>query len=142
MSHKIQISRGPAATQPAVERHFNELQSRYGEVDVINLIGNKEGELILGKEYNDRIYDLNGDGVENRLRMINFDFNAICKGGNYDNVSLLIDQIQDRLESFDFFLLDMEMDTPINYQKGVFRTNCVDWYENKVYIFVLNQLSL
>ncbi|RIA99440.1 SacI homology domain-containing protein [Glomus cerebriforme] len=126
MSHKIQISRGPAATQPAVERHFNELQSRYGDVDIINLLGVKEGEAILSKEYSERISNLNGNGVDNCLRMKNFDFHTICKSGSYENVSLLINDIQDRLESFCFFLIDMETNSPIFYQKGVFRTNCVD----------------
>src|SRR5579862_4654371 len=127
MSHKIQISRGAAATQPAVERHFNELQSRYGDVDMINLLGVKEGEIVLSKEYNERIFNLNGNGVENRVRMKNFDFHTICKSGSYENVILLIHDIQDRLEFFCFFLIDMETNLPIFYQKGVFRTNCVDW---------------
>src|ERR1044071_9141690 len=126
MSHKIQISRGPAATQPAVERHFNELQCRYGDVYVINLLGVKEGEFILSKEYSERIASLNGNGVDNRVGMKNFDFHTICKGGSYENVSLLIQDIQERLEGFCFFLLDLETNSPIFYQRGVFRTNCVD----------------
>ncbi|CAI2179303.1 19761_t:CDS:10 [Funneliformis geosporum] len=126
MSHKIQISRGPAATQPAVERHFNELQSRYGDVDVINLLGIKEGESVLSKEYKERVNDLNGNGIENRVRMTNFDFHTVCKSGSYENVSLLLNKIRERLESFNFFVLDMETNSPIFYQKGVFRTNCVD----------------
>ncbi|GBB91089.1 hypothetical protein RclHR1_01820018 [Rhizophagus clarus] len=126
MTHKIQISRGPDATQPAVERHFNELQSRYGDVDIINLLGVKEGESILSKEYEERIFNLNGNSNDNFVRKNDFDFHTICKGGSYENVSLLIHDIQDRLESFCFFLMDMETNTPIFYQKGVFRTNCVD----------------
>lgn len=127
MSHKIQISRGPDATQPAVERHFNELEIRYGDVDIINLLGVKEGESILSKEYKERILNLNENSGDNFVRMNNFDFHTICKSGSYENVSLLIHDIQDRLESFCFFLLDMETNSPIFYQKGVFRTNCVDW---------------
>lgn len=127
MSHKIQISRGPDATQPAVERHFNELQIRYGDVDIINLLGVKEGESILTKEYKERILNLNENSGDNSVRMNNFDFHTICKSGSYENVSSLIHDIQDRLESFCFFLMDMETNSPIFYQKGVFRTNCVDW---------------
>lgn len=128
MSHKIQISRGPAATQPAVERHFNELHNRYGDVYVTNLLGIKEGESVLSKEYRDRISDLNGNGADNRVPMKDFDFNTICRNGSYENVSLLITDIKDQLEAFCFFLLDIETNTPIFKQKGVFRTNCVDWY--------------
>ncbi|CAG8622154.1 10250_t:CDS:2, partial [Dentiscutata heterogama] len=126
MSHKIQISRGPAATQPAVERHFNELQSRYGDVHIINLLGVKEGEYVLGKEYKDRIIDLNGNGLENRVLFTNFDFNSICKTGNYENMVQLFSLIGEKLEYFAFFALDRETNSPIFYQKGVFRANCMD----------------
>ncbi|KAF0414452.1 DNase I-like protein [Gigaspora margarita] len=126
MSHKIQISRGPAATQPAVERHFNELQSRYGDIQILNLLGTKEGEYILSKEYQDRIIDLNGNGLENRVLFTDFDFNSICKNGNYENMAQLFSMIGEKLEYFAFFALDKETNSPIFYQKGVFRTNCMD----------------
>ncbi|RIB17656.1 Endonuclease/exonuclease/phosphatase [Gigaspora rosea] len=132
MSHKIQISRGPAATQPAVERHFNELQSRYGDVQILNLLGTKEGEYILSKEFQDRIIDLNGNGLENRVLFTNFDFNSICKNGNYENMAQLFSMIGEKLEYFAFFVLDKETNSPIFYQKGVFRTNCMDWYITNV----------
>jgi hypothetical protein len=80
----------------------------------------------LSKEYGDRIFDLNRN--DDRVPMKNFDFNTICKNGTYENVSLLIADIKDQLETSCFFLLDIETNTPIFYQKGVFRTNCVDWY--------------
>ncbi|CAG8567321.1 14780_t:CDS:10, partial [Cetraspora pellucida] len=117
MSHKIQISRGPAATQPAVERHFNELQSRYGNVHIVNLLGVKEGEFVLGKEYKDRIIDLNGNGLENRVLFTDFDLNSICKNGNYENMAQLFSVIGERIEDFAFFALDMESNRPIFYQK-------------------------
>ncbi|CAG8799867.1 23997_t:CDS:2, partial [Gigaspora rosea] len=121
MSHKIQISRGPAATQPAVERHFNELQSRYGDVQILNLLGTKEGEYILSKEFQDRIIDLNGNGLENRVLFTNFDFNSICKNGNYENMAQLFSMIGEKLEYFAFFVLDKETNSPIFYQKDVLK---------------------
>lgn len=149
VSHRVQISRGAAATQPAVERHFNELKKRYGIVHVINLLGSKEGESVLSEEYNNRILSLNeksgtiGSGkynekddndydewsmeTENPVHIYGFDFNHICKNGNYENVNYLLVEINEILESFAFFLVDLETNTPIFYQKGVFRTNCVDW---------------
>lgn len=126
MSHKIQISRGPAATLPAVERHFNELQSRYGEVYILNLLSQlKDGEFLLCNEYQNRTNDLNKRGYI--YQFFSFDFHAICGNSNYENLSILIRDIRKNLESIGFFLLDMETNSPIFYQKGVFRTNCVDW---------------
>ncbi|CAJ0761633.1 5962_t:CDS:10 [Entrophospora sp. SA101] len=125
MSHKIQISRGPAATLPAVERHFNELQSRYGEVYILNLLSQlKDGEFLLCNEYQDRTNDLNKHGYI--YQFFSFDFHAICGNSNYENLSILIRDIGKNLESTGFFLLDIETSSPIFYQKGVFRTNCVD----------------
>ncbi|CAB5215983.1 unnamed protein product [Rhizophagus irregularis] len=81
MSHKIQISRGPDATQPAVERHFNELEIRYGDVDIINLLGVKEDkskqeviDLLLGKlmyqkviEIHDPVHELVLEDMHKRV---------------------------------------------------------------------------
>ncbi|CAG8655967.1 30604_t:CDS:10, partial [Racocetra persica] len=122
MAHKIQISRGPAATQPAVERHFNELQSRYGNVHIVNLLGIKEGEYALSKEYKARIIDLNGNGLENRVLLTDFDFNSICKTGNYENMVHLFSMIGERIEDFAFFAQDMESNCPIFYQKEALNT--------------------
>ncbi|KAG9307113.1 hypothetical protein G9A89_016941 [Geosiphon pyriformis] len=126
MGHKVQISRGADATQPAVERHFTDLLNRYGEVYIINLLGPKEGEALLTREYHDRVRDLYEGGTH--FQMTNFDFNTICKNGSYENVKHLLPNIRETLDNFEFFLLDLETDTPLRHQIGVFRTNCVDWY--------------
>ncbi|CAG8561831.1 18417_t:CDS:10, partial [Acaulospora morrowiae] len=80
---------------------------------------------VLSGEYRKRIEDLNGNGLENRLQMTSFDFHTVCKN-NCENVNLLRNEIEGKLESFAFFVIDVESNTPIFYQKGVFRTNCMD----------------
>ncbi|CAG8626908.1 8557_t:CDS:10, partial [Ambispora leptoticha] len=124
IGHKVQISRGTDATQPAVERHFTELANRYGELNIINLLGPKEGEKLLAEEYHNQVDILNSSGAQ--VVMTDFDFNTICKNGNYDKVKLLLLSIMENLEKFEFFGLDTESNVPIFKQKGIFRTNCVD----------------
>ncbi|CAG8435695.1 6208_t:CDS:10 [Diversispora eburnea] len=139
VSHRIQLSRGAAATQPAVERHFNELKKRYGNVHIINLLGAKEGEFLLSDEYRNRIKSLNEkigniekkiekkieiyNNEDNEVKISEFDFNGICKNGNYENANILIHDIRELLESSAFLVVDSATNTPICYQKGVFRTN-------------------
>ncbi|CAG8712217.1 15292_t:CDS:2, partial [Racocetra fulgida] len=142
MAHKIQISRGPAATQPAVERHFNELQSRYGNVHIVNLLGVKEGEYALSKEYKARIIDLNGNGLENRVLLTDFDFNSICKTGNYENMVHLFSMIGDKIEEFAFFALDMESNCPIFYQKDISQFDIESLYSRHSTLWAENGDSL
>src|SRR4051812_10614366 len=119
MNHKIQISRGTSATQPSTERHFNEQISRYGKFHIINLLGQKEGEAILSQAYRDQVKYFE------TIAMTDFDFNAKCKNGSYENVYLLLKEIQPLLEEFGYFVFDS---VPVLQQTGVFRVNCVDWY--------------
>ncbi|OBZ85798.1 Inositol-1,4,5-trisphosphate 5-phosphatase 1 [Choanephora cucurbitarum] len=128
VQHKIQISRGPGATQPAVKRHFDELINRYHCVSNINLLSQKEtsaaGESVLSQAFNTAVHQLNYD--PQLVQMVNFDLHAECRGGNYDNVSLLMRDIRESMENYGFFLMDTEDNQIICTQKGVFRTNCMD----------------
>lgn len=127
VQHKIQISRGPGATQPAVKRHFDELVDRYNSVCNINLLSQKEataGESVLSNAFNTAVNQL--IDYKQKVKMVNFDLHAECKGGNYDNVALLIQDIRRMLDDYGFFLMDSDDNQIICTQKGVFRTNCMD----------------
>ncbi|RUS16546.1 SacI homology domain-containing protein [Jimgerdemannia flammicorona] len=131
MAHKIQISRGAEATQPAVERHFREQLLRYGEVHTVNLLAQKEHnpELALSAAYVKAVQTLS-DKRALVLPMTNFDYHAECKGGNYENVTILTRRMSNEFERFGYFLGDAEGDQNgiLLKQQGVFRTNCVDWW--------------
>lgn len=127
VQHKIQISRGQAATQPAVKRHFDELVDRYNCVCNINLLSQKEataGESVLSNAFNTAVNQL--DVSKDTVSMVNFDLHAECKGGNYDNVALLMKNIRRIMDDYGFFLMDSDDNQIICKQKGVFRTNCMD----------------
>lgn len=127
VQHKIQISRGSAATQPAVSRHFDELLDRYNAVCNINLLSQRDtsgGETLLSNEFNRAVNQLGYD--EKAVKMVNFDLHAECRGGNYDNVAILMSDISQYLDIYGFFLMDTDDNQIIFTQKGVFRTNCMD----------------
>ncbi|KAI7874281.1 SacI homology domain-containing protein [Mucor mucedo] len=127
VQHKIQISRGQAATQPAVKRHFDELVDRYNCVCNINLLSQKEataGESVLSNAFNTAVNQL--DYNKDTVRMVNFDLHAECRGGNYDNVAVLMKNIRRVMDDYGFFLMDSDDNQIICKQKGVFRTNCMD----------------
>ncbi|KAI9485851.1 MAG: SacI homology domain-containing protein [Benjaminiella poitrasii] len=125
VQHKIQISRGPGASQPAVKRHFDELIERYHSVSNINLLSQREtstaGEAMLSNAYNAAVERLHSPLVH----MVNFDLHAECRGGNYDNVSILLNHIRLTMDDYGYFLMD-STDEIIRTQQGIFRTNCMD----------------
>lgn len=127
VQHKIQISRGPGATLPAVKRHFDDLTHRYGGVCNVNLLLQKEGtvsgESMLSNAFNTAVNQLN---CSEKVRMVNFDLHAECRGGNYDNVAYLMNDVKDNLEDYGYFLMDTDDNQIICEQRGVFRTNCMD----------------
>ncbi|CDS10954.1 hypothetical protein LRAMOSA03219 [Lichtheimia ramosa] len=126
VNHKIQISRGSGATQPAVKRHFNELIDRYHSVCAINLLSQRENsdEAMLGSTYGSAVSQLNMP--QTKVKMINFDLHAECRGANYDNVSLLLNNARHYLDDHGYFLMDTTDNHIICTQSGVFRTNCMD----------------
>ncbi|KAI8079720.1 SacI homology domain-containing protein [Halteromyces radiatus] len=130
VNHKIQIARGPDATQPAVKRHFDELTQRYQNVSCLNLLSQEKeknsGEALLSKAYNAAVKQLGQPSQSAPVNIINFDLHAECRGGNYENLGLLMNIIQRSADTFGYFLMDSDDNQIITCQQGVFRTNCMD----------------
>ncbi|KAI8139943.1 Endonuclease/exonuclease/phosphatase [Fennellomyces sp. T-0311] len=126
VNQKLQIARGQSATQPAVKRHFTELITRYQSVCNINLLSARENttESLLGSTYNAAVEQLHMP--DEQLRMVNFDLHAECRGGNYDNLSRLLNEVRGYMTSHGYFLLDSVDNRILNKQTGCFRTNCMD----------------
>ncbi|KAI7859014.1 SacI homology domain-containing protein [Circinella umbellata] len=148
VNQKLQIARGPSATQPAVKRHFTELIQRYHSICNINLLSAREntGESLLGSTYISAVHQLHMP--ESELRMVNFDLHAECRGGNYENIVYLLDEVRDYLDLHGYFLMDSVDNRIVNRQNGCFRTNCLDCLDrtnlvqNKISVMALqNYLS-
>lgn len=126
---KIQITRSQPATQPAFDKHFENLQLNYGAVHVVNLLSEtKPAERQLSDLYSFHIgqsplrkarHDL--------LRETRFDFHAETRN-SLEAAWVIRDEIAETADVFAYFLLDSDRNSSrvVLQQEGVFRTNCLD----------------
>ena len=145
---KISITRSAEGTQPAFDKHFEELEHNYGAVHVVNLLSEtKPGETELTEQYR---YGIRHSALNNSdheifrdqqlLRETEFDFHAETKGPNgYEAASLIRRLIDNSAEGFAYYLSEEIEDQTDDWnekphrrtvvvlqQEGVFRTNCLD----------------
>ncbi|KAH7391763.1 SacI homology domain-containing protein [Pyrenochaeta sp. MPI-SDFR-AT-0127] len=146
---KITITRSPDATQPAFDKHFENLELSYGAIHVVNLLSNeKPNEIELTERYRGHIKrsPLNyvGEKVDRErelIKLTEYDFHAETRGpGGYEMASMIARWIQDSAEGFNYYLSeDVDEDSRTNgqdhrirrtmsilQQEGIFRTNCLD----------------
>ncbi|KAG4029922.1 hypothetical protein MFRU_014g02140 [Monilinia fructicola] len=144
---KISITRSPEGTQPAFDKHFEELERNYGAVHVVNLLSETkpgEAEITKSYQYGIRHSSLNKTGERNSkdhqlLRVTEYDFHAETKGPQgYEAASMIRRIIENSADGFAYYLSEDTEDTEdvpgtqtrrtvvVLQQEGVFRTNCLD----------------
>jgi hypothetical protein len=146
---KITITRSPEATQPAFDKHFENLELSYGAIHVVNLLSNeKSNEIELTNRYRRHIKSSplnfeNGKGsTEHELiKLTEYDFHAETRGpGGYESASMISQWIQHSADSFAYYLSEeveehvrtngqehtIRRPAAILQQEGIFRTNCLD----------------
>lgn len=141
---KIQLTRSREATQPAFDRHFEDLELKYGAVQILNLLSRtKTGEEELTQRYNQhvRACSINSrvslspggkaDAEHAMLKAIQFDFHAEARNSaqGYDVDRTVRDQVRGPMNGFAFFIcigLEPENTAVLMQQEGVFRVNCLD----------------
>lgn len=141
---KITITRSPDGTQPAFNKHFDELEQTYGAVHVINLLSaSKPGEVEISNLYQNGIRHCplsrpgpDGSADHALLRETHYDFHAETKGpAGYEAAREIRQYIEDSTDGFAYFLAEEAKDgdghsvprmVVVLQQEGVFRTNCLD----------------
>ncbi|ORY00017.1 SacI homology domain-domain-containing protein [Clohesyomyces aquaticus] len=147
---KITITRSPEATQPAFDKHFENLELSYGAIHVVNLLSNeKPNEMELTNRYRYHIkhspLNMQEKGSSSRdhelIQSTEFDFHAETRGpGGYEMASEISRWIQHSADGFAYYLAEeteehvrsngqnyiVKRPTAILQQEGVFRTNCLD----------------
>ncbi|XP_050977741.1 synaptojanin-1 isoform X8 [Labeo rohita] len=134
-SHRVKLSRGFEANAPAFERHFSALRRLYGKQVIINLLGMKEGEHMLSKAFQSH---LKASEHSNAVRMLNFDYHQMVKGGKTDKLSTVLKpQINKFLEECGFFYYSGDAGIQ-RCQSGTIRSNCLDCLDrtNSVQAFI------
>ena len=152
---KITITRSLEATQPAFNKHFEDLELKYGTVHVLNLLSEtRAGEVELTQVYTNLMRQISTD--RRLIQGTHFDFHAETKGpGGYEAASSVRFLVQELAEGFAYCLLDTVKDaessnrapstrpTVIIQQQGTFRTNCLDCLDRTNLIqTIISQMAL
>ncbi|EMS68200.1 Phosphatidylinositide phosphatase SAC1 [Triticum urartu] len=75
-----------------VERHFHDLSQRYGDTMVIDLTDKQGDEGNLSNAFAAEMQNFPD------IRYVHFDFHHICGGGNFDNLQVLYDEIEEAIQ--------------------------------------------
>jgi SacI homology domain/Endonuclease/Exonuclease/phosphatase family len=146
---KVHITRSPEATQPAFDRHFENLEKTYGAIHVLNLLSAmRPAEVDLSERFRQHIqrsplrrHDPGEVESHELLRATEFDFNEHTRGASgYEGAQAIRPYIDASAESFVYFLSEeieewtaekgkpkkVKRPAVIMQQNGVFRVNCLD----------------
>jgi len=124
-----------AATPHALRTHLADLKSNYGDVVMVNLVNQVGYERPVKEAFEHAVEDVlegstglsvgRGGKVEG-VGYEYFDFHKECKGMRWDRIQLLVDRLQERLDAHGYFHVSSTSAAPIQTQRGVVRTNCMD----------------
>lgn len=109
----------------ALKKHFDQLNHKYGSLQIANLVEKHGVEAPIGEKYQKGVEAYNEEATEdNRVPFEWFDFHDACRGMRFENVQKLIETLKEQLDSFGSTI---EQDGTVqSRQKGVIRTNCMD----------------
>ena len=110
----------------AFRRHFAGVISRYGSTQVALLVDKHGTEAKVGEEYEKHAKSLNEEnGISGKkIGFEWFDFHHVCRGMKFENVSILMDTLDEALQ---FYGSTIELDGKVTQsQKGILRTSCMD----------------
>ncbi|SZF03965.1 unnamed protein product [Blumeria hordei] len=122
-----QLKHGEYINLEGYRAHVKDLMSTYGNLEAVSLVEKNGPESIVGMEYEKIVNCLNSEISKNNRQLVSFmwwDFHANCRGLKFENVSLLIDLLSEKLVAHgDTCIIDGRVESR---QSGVIRTNCMD----------------
>lgn len=118
---KIKFPGSVDLSQSAFNKHVGDIVQRYGRVTAVNLIDKKKDQLALGERFQAHAERLGDD----RFCLHWFDFHHECRRMQWQNLSKLVDLVDNDFREYRFFHRDASGEVT-QVQQGVFRTNCVD----------------
>ncbi|CAB3409984.1 unnamed protein product [Caenorhabditis bovis] len=118
-SHKVKL-RAFETSLPAYHRHLSQLKYRYNDFAIVNLLGRKEGERILGEAFKTQHKN---SKFRDSVEFIDFDYHAQMRISK-DAINQLKKRLEPHLKKHGFyFSIGREV---VKRQSGVIRTNCLD----------------
>lgn len=122
---KITLTRSTEATQPVFDKHFSELNEKYGVCHIVNLLSHtKPAETQLLRRYKEL---LRNSSHRSEIVFTEFDFHQETKqSGGFSGASKILPILNSSLENFGWFYYDSQHEETITRQNGIFRVNCLD----------------
>ncbi|XP_042378318.1 phosphoinositide phosphatase SAC7-like [Zingiber officinale] len=117
---KFDIVRPDEASRVA-ERHFLDLNKKYGSVVAVDLVNQHGSEGRLSERFANAMQTIQNDDI----RYVHFDFHQICGHIHFERLSILYSQIEDFLNKHGYFLSN-DKGEKVTSQTGIVRTNCID----------------
>jgi hypothetical protein len=132
---RVAITRPAIACQPAFDRHFDSLVEDYGKIEIVTLLGTREGESMLANGYREHLRASGlAEGSEAKVGMTEFDFHARTRLDGIEGVRELLRRepgVGGQLEKLGYCLVAYDAEKGdrevLVGQQGVFRVNCLDW---------------
>jgi hypothetical protein len=133
-SPTVVINKNHDESVALAKKHVQDIKSQYGEQVFINLIDKKGSQLRIGTEFTNIVQEIK----DQFIKYVWFDFHHECRKMKYENLSKLVNQVEDKLHGFDYFMarLDFGFDRReklnertcqiTNKQIGNIRVNCMD----------------
>jgi len=128
------IQHSPEQNYSAMKMHFDRLEKRYGNLQIVNLVEKHGSEATVGVAYEKNVARLNeetrkgeDDADKENTEKVPFewfDFHDACRGMRFENVALLLQTLSEKLENFGSTVI--VGDDITTTQSGVLRTNCMD----------------
>lgn len=121
------IQHSVEANYSATKRHLERLKKEYGGLQIVNLVEKHGVEATVGNQYEKTVEKLNEEEFKGQGEAVAFewfDFHSACRGMKFENVSLLLETLRDKLEAFGSTVEEAGQVTA--KQRGVLRTNCMD----------------
>ncbi|OAL40583.1 hypothetical protein AYO20_00319 [Fonsecaea nubica] len=108
----------------AMKKHFQDLRRRYGGVQVVCLVDKHGPEKIIGDAFENKVHSLQKSNQLEDVQYEWFDFHAECRGMKFENVSKLVDKLEDTIKNYgETMISGTGIETT---QSGIIRTNCMD----------------
>ncbi|KIY01925.1 uncharacterized protein Z520_02063 [Fonsecaea multimorphosa CBS 102226] len=118
------LHQSPSKNDAAMTKHFQDLRRRYGGVQVVCLVDKHGPENIIGKAFEEKVRSLQESSQLEDVRYEWFDFHAECRGMKFENVSRLVDKLEDTIKDYGETVISKNgVETT---QSGILRTNCMD----------------
>ncbi|EXJ93793.1 hypothetical protein A1O1_02186 [Capronia coronata CBS 617.96] len=118
------LHQSASKNEMAFKRHFQDLKRRYGGVQVVALVDKHGSEAVIGDAFEKTFRSMQESRQLDGVQFEWFDFHSECRGMKFENVSKLVQKIEDTINGYGETVISSK-GVEVT-QSGVIRTNCMD----------------